>query len=45
MKNNCKRLIKRNLRLEMWLKEKETDYMSNGKVAIIHLIVGMTKKI
>ena len=27
----------------MWLKEKETNYMSNGNVMIIHLIAGLIK--
>ena len=45
MKKNCKRLIKKNLGLKRWLKEKEINYMSNGKVMIVHLIAGLIKKI
>ena len=32
-------------RIERWLKEKETNYMSNGKIMIIHLIAGLIKTI
>ena len=45
MKKNCKRLIKKNLGLKRWLKEKVINYMSNGKVIIVYLIVGLIKKI
>ena len=45
MKKNCKRLIKKNFELKKNLKEKVISYMSNGKVIIIHLIVGLMKKI
>ena len=38
IKNNCKRLIKKNLELKKYLKEKVISYMSNGKVIIIYLI-------
>ena len=44
MKKNYERLIKKNLGLKRWLKEKVINYMSNGKVIIIHLIVGLIKK-
>ena len=30
-------------RIERWLKEKETNYMSNGKIMIIHLIATLMK--
>ena len=36
MKKNCKRLIKKNLELKESLKEKETNYMSNGKDTTTH---------
>ena len=45
MKKNCKRLIKNNLGLKRWLKEKEINYILNGKVTIVYLIVGLIKKI
>ena len=45
MKKNCKRLIKKNSELKKYLKEKVISYMSNGKAIIIHLIVGLIKKI
>ena len=45
MKKNCKRLIKKNSELKKYLKEKVISYMSNGKVIIIHLIVGLIKNI
>ena len=45
MKKNCKGLIKKNLEKKKWLGEKVINYMSNGKVMIIHLIVGLIKKI
>ena len=44
MKKNCKRLIKKNLKLKESLKEKETNYMSNGKDITTHLIAGLIKK-
>ena len=31
MKNNCKKLIKKNLEQKKYLKEKVINYMSNGK--------------
>ena len=45
IKKNCKRLIKTNLGLKRSLKDKVINYMLNGKVMIIHLIVGLIKKI
>ena len=45
MKKNCKRLIKKNLSLKRRLKGKEINHMLNGRVIIIHLIVGLIKKI
>ena len=45
MKKNYRRLIKKNLELKNYLKEKLISFMSNGKVIIIHLIVGLIKKI
>ena len=45
MKKNCNRLIKKNSELKKYLKEKAVSYMSDGKVIIIHLIVGSIKKI
>ena len=44
-KKNCKRLIKKNLELKKYLGKKVINYMSNGKVMIIHLIAGLIKKI
>ena len=38
MKKNYKRLVKKNSR------KKVINYMSNGKVMIVHLIVGLIKK-
>ena len=45
MKENCKRLIKKNSEQKMYLRKKVVSYMSDGKVMIIHLIVGLRKKI
>ena len=45
MKKNCKRLIKKNSGQKKCSKEKAINYMLNGKVTIIRLIVGLTKKI
>ena len=45
MKNNCKRLIKKNLELKKYLGKKVINYMLNGKVMIIHLIAGLIKNI
>ena len=40
-----KKLVKKNLEQKKQLKEKVTNCMSNGKDTIIHLIVGLAKKI
>ena len=45
MKKNCKRLIKKNLEEKKLLKERAINYVSNGKVIIIHLISGSIKNI
>ena len=45
IKKNCKRLIKKNLEQRKYLKEKVISCMLNGKGMIIHLIVGLIKKI
>ena len=45
MKKNCKKLIKNNLEQKKYLKEKVINCMSNEKGMIIHLIVGLIKKI
>ena len=42
---NCKKQVKKNLDQKDYLREKIINYMSNGKVMIIHLIVGLIKKI
>ena len=34
----------KNLGYKRWLKEKVINYMSNGKVTIIHLVVGLIEK-
>ena len=44
MKNNYKRLVRKNLEYKKWLKEKVINYMSNRKFMIIHLIAGFIKK-
>ena len=38
MKKNYKKQINKNLAQKELLEEKETNYMSNGKSSIIHLI-------
>ena len=43
IKKNCKKLIKKNLELKKYLKEKVINYMSNGKDMTIHLTVGLIK--
>ena len=43
-KKKCKRQIKKNLGYKKELTEKVINYMSNGKVMIIYLIVGLMKK-
>ena len=45
MKKDYKRLINKNLVQKKSLKENMINYMSNGKVMIIHLIPGLIKKI
>ena len=45
MKKNFKKLIKKNLEYKKYLKEKVINFMSNRKDMIIHLIVGLIKKI
>ena len=45
MKKNCKKLVKKNVEQKKILKRKGENYMSNGKGIIIHLIVGLIKKI
>ena len=45
MKKNYKRLIKKNSEYKKYLREKVINYMSNGKVMIIHLMAGLIKKI
>ena len=44
MKKNCRKLIKKNLELKKYCKQKETNYMSNGKDITTHLIAGLIKK-
>ena len=41
-KKNCKTQIKKSLELKS--REKATNYMLNGKAAIVRLIVGLIKK-
>ena len=45
MKNNCKKSLNKNLEREKYLKGKEIKCTSNGQDMIIHLIVGLMKKI
>ena len=45
MKKNYKRLIKKNSEYKKYLREKVINYLSNGKVMIIHLMAGLIKKI
>ena len=45
MKKNCKKLVKKNLKKKKGLKDKVIKYTSKGKSMIIHLIVGLIKKI
>ena len=45
IKKNCKELVKKNLEQKKYLKEKVINYMSNGNGMMIHLIVGLMKKI
>ena len=44
-KRNYERLINKNLGYKKLLKEKVINYMSDGKIMIIHLVVGSLKKI
>ena len=44
MKKNFKKKVNTNIRLKKSIKQKETNYMSNGKDMIIHLISGLIKK-
>ena len=44
MKKNYKRPISKNSGQKKQLKEKVINYMSNAKVMIVHLIVGLIKK-
>ena len=44
-KKNFKKLVKKNLEWEKYLKEKVTHFTSDGKVMIIVLIVRLIKKI
>ena len=41
----AKKQVKKNLDQKDYLREKIINYMSNGKVMTIHLIVGLIKKI
>ena len=43
MKKNCKRLIKNNSELKKYLRKRVINSMLNGKVMIIHLIVGLKR--
>ena len=45
MKKNCKKQIKKNLKLKNLTREKKMNYMFNGNGTIIRLIVGFIKKI
>ena len=44
MKKKYKKQINKNLGQKESLKEKETNYISNGKDMIIYLIAGLIKK-
>ena len=44
MKNNCEKLVKKNLEQKKNLKEKVINCTSNGKGMTIVLIVGLIKK-
>ena len=44
MEKNYKRLIKMNLGSKKQSRKKVINYMSNGKVMIVHLIAGLIKK-
>ena len=45
MKKDCKKLVKKNLEKKKSFKQKVINCMSNGQGMIIHLIVGLIKKI
>ena len=45
LKNNCKRLIKKNSELKKYLRKKVIHYTLNGNVMRIYLIAGLIKKI
>ena len=45
MKKNCKKQIKKNLKLKNLTREKKMNCMFNGNGTIICLIVGLIKKI
>ena len=45
MKKNCKKTNQQGFREEKLYKEKEMNYMPNGKDIIIHLIAGLMKRI
>ena len=38
MKKNCRKINQQKFKIEKWLKEKEINYISNGKDMKIHLI-------
>ena len=44
MKNNCKKLDKKNLEYKKYLKEQVINFISNGKGMIAVLIVGLIEK-
>ena len=44
MKKNYRRIIKKNSELKKYLWKKVINYMLNGKIMIIHLIIGLIKK-
>ena len=44
IKKNDRVQINENLELKKYLKEKAINYMSNGKVIIIHFVVGLLKR-
>ena len=43
MTKSCKRLIRQNLELKKYLKQKETNYLSNGKDITILFMAGLIK--
>ena len=44
IKKNYKGLINKNLEQKKLLRKKVINYMSNGKVKIVHLMAGLIKK-